>query len=56
MNNDNHTESLHDWVPCPSCGCYAYWDGSVYFCDQCGWSGDIDDVRNMSKEMTAGGM
>lgn len=36
-NND-----IPDWIPCPSCGCEAYWDGAVYFCDQCGWSGDVD--------------
>ena len=44
MSNNYNNESLPDWVPCPSCGCEAYWDGSVYFCDQCGWSGDSDDV------------
>lgn len=39
---------LPDWVPCPSCGCEAYWDGSVYFCDQCGWRGDSDDIEGSS--------
>ncbi len=39
-NND-----IPDWIPCPSCGCEAYWDGAVYFCDQCGWSGDVEDIE-----------
>lgn len=41
-NND-----IPDWIPCPSCGCEAYWDGAVYFCDQCGWSGDVEDIEEL---------
>lgn len=43
MKDNTCHNDTQDMIPCPSCGCYAYWDGSTYFCDQCGWSGDADE-------------
>ena len=30
-------------IECPVCGSDAYWEGSCYECDQCGWCGTLDD-------------
>ena len=38
-------DNTPEWITCPSCGCEAYWNGSIYFCDQYDWSGDIEDVK-----------
>lgn len=38
-------DNTGEWITCPSCGCEAYWDDSIYFCDQCDWSGDIEDAE-----------
>lgn len=30
-------------VECPVCGNDAFWEGSNYECEQCGWCGLLDD-------------
>lgn len=44
MNNRNDNCDLPECIECPSCGCYAFLGGDMYFCDHCGWSCDAEDV------------
>lgn len=34
-DNTDYTEP----IDCPGCGGDAYWNGSEYECDECGWTG-----------------
>ncbi len=32
-------EDFDSVIDCPQCGGDAYWNGSEYECDDCGWAG-----------------
>lgn len=38
--DDNEND---DVIDCPNCGDNAYWNGSEYVCDDCGWCGFPDE-------------
>lgn len=39
FDNDDDDD---DCIECPNCGDDAYWNGSEYECDNCGWCGEND--------------
>ena len=40
---DNDDFDPNEPVECPVCGNDAFWEGSNYECEQCGWCGLLDD-------------
>ena len=42
-DDDEYDFNPNETVECPRCGNYAYWEGSCYECDNCGWSGITND-------------
>ncbi|WP_368336406.1 hypothetical protein [Parabacteroides merdae] len=44
VNDEDNDEEMDDFNPnksveCPECGSDAYWNGTNYECDNCGWCG-----------------
>lgn len=41
-DEDDVCDDFNPKVPidCPNCGNNAYWDGSCYVCNDCGWCGN----------------
>jgi hypothetical protein len=41
--DDDDDFDPNESIECPVWGSDAYWEGSCYECDQCGWCGTPDD-------------
>lgn len=41
-DDDNDDFDPTEPIECPRCGNDAYWEGSCYKCEQCGWCGKPD--------------
>ena len=42
-DDDEYDFNPNETVECRRCGSDAYWEGSCYECDNCGWSGITND-------------
>ena len=42
-SDDDYVLNPNETIECPRCGNDAYWEGSCYECDNCGWCGTAND-------------
>lgn len=42
-DDDEYDFNPNETIECRRCGSDAYWEGSCYECDNCGWCGTAND-------------